>query len=231
MNKHIKLPEFKTKAQIVYDFLKKNIIEGSYLPEDKIVISDISKQLNVSDIPIREAIERLQAEGYVDFKPHVGARVIKIDQDEFKQIAMVRGELEALATRLAVEFLSQEDIAELEQINLEADALLKHNKFYELAELNKKFHFKIYQKIPQNFLLKMISDLWERAMMLPNMFIYSVNRCRQSQMKHKSIVKALKAGDGFTAGEIVKKAKIDACNDLYAYMQKKNRHEDFRAFL
>lgn len=231
MNTKLKLPEFKTKTEIVYDFLKQNILEGHYLPKDKIVISDISKQLNVSDIPIREAIERLQVEGYVDFKPHIGARVIKIDKDEFIQLAMVRGELEALAARIAVDHLSKENIAELKKINKEGDNLIKNKKFKELMELNKKFHFKIYNSIPHKFILKMISDLWDRAMMLPNMFVYSINRCKQSQIKHKLILEALKKGDGTTASEIIKKAKIDACNDLFDSIEDKENNENFRAFL
>lgn len=206
---------FKTKTEVVYEFLKKNILNGHYHPGERIVISVIGKKLDISDIPIREAIKRLQTEGFLDITPHVGVNVVKIDQNEFEQIAMIRAELEGLATRLSIEYLSEKDFEELDKINKEGDVLIKNKNYQQLAELNKKFHFKIYQSLPHNVILKMISDLWDKVRMLPHAFIYSLDRCRQSQKEHKLIVKALKKGDGKAASKIVKKQKIDASNHLF----------------
>ena len=96
MKKSNRLSGFKTKTEVVYDFLKKNILNGRYRPGEKIVISVIARRLDVSDIPIREAIKRLQTEGLLDITPHVGAKVVEIDQNEFEQITMIRAQLEVL---------------------------------------------------------------------------------------------------------------------------------------
>jgi len=214
MKKATRLSGFKTKSEVVYDFLKKKISNGHYKPDEKIVISDVARQLDASYIPIREAIKRLQSEGFLDTTPHVGAKVIKIDQHEFEQIAMVRAELEGLATRLSTAYLSEKDFKELDRINREGDILVKTKSYRQLAELNKKFHFKIYQSLPHQVILKMISDLWDKARMLPHLFIYSAERCKQSQKEHKLIVKALKKDDGETASDIIKKQNIDAGKHL-----------------
>lgn len=221
MTKVKRLSGFKTKTEVVYDFLKKNILNGRYQPGEKIVISVIARQLDVSDIPIREALKRLQTEGFLDITPHVGAKVVEIDQDEFEQITLIRAELEGLATRLSINYLSEKDFKELDRLNREGDVLVKNKSYRQLAELNKKFHFTIYQSLPHNVITKMISDLWDKARMQPHVFTYSVDRCRQSQKEHKLVVKALKKGDGNTAGEIVKKQKLDASKHLWKFLKKR----------
>ena len=133
---------------------------------------------------------------------------------------MIRAELEGLATRLSIDHLSENDFKELDRINREGDVLVKNKSYRELAELNKKFHFTIYQSLPHNVIVKMISDLWDKARMQPHVFTYSEDRCRQSQKEHKRVVKALKQGDGNTASEIVKKQKIDASNHLWKFLDK-----------
>ena len=225
MKKLKRLSGFKTKTEVVYEFLKKNILSGRYRPGTKIVISDIARQLDVSDIPIREAIKRLQTEGFLDITPPVGAKVVEIDQSEFEQITMIRAELEGLATRLSINRLSKKDFKELDRINSEGDVLVKNKSYRQLAELNKKFHFTIYQSLPHNVIIKMISDLWDKARMQPHVFTYSEDRCRQSQKEHKRVVKALKQGDGNTASEIVKKQKIDASNHLWKFLENGKMHE------
>ncbi len=226
MKKINRLSHFKTKTEVVYDFLKNNILNGNFKPEEKIVISEVAKQMDVSDIPIREAIKRLQTEGFLDITPHVGASVIKINPEEFEEIALIRGELERLAAKLAVKYLTEKEFNEMERIHKEGELALQNNNFQKLAELNKKFHFKIYNATPHKLLLKMISDLWDKARMLPHVFTYSTERCRQSQKEHKMILDALRKGDGKTAGQIIKKQKIDASNDLYEFMKsEENRQE------
>lgn len=226
MKKFKRLSGFKTKTEVVYDFLKKNILNGRYQPGEKIVISVIARQLDVSDIPIREAIKRLQTEGFLDITPHVGAKVVEIDQNEFEQITMIRAELEGLATRLSINYLAEKDFKELDRLNREGDVLVKNKSYRQLAELNKKFHFTIYQCIPHNVITKMIFDLWDKARMQPHVFTYSVDRCRQSQKEHKLLVKALKKGDGNTAGEIVKKQKLDASNHLWKILEKRKMQKE-----
>ena len=222
MKKTNRLSGFKTKTEVVYDFLKGGILNGRYKPEEKIVISEVAGQLDVSYIPIREAIKRLQSEGFLDTTPHVGAKVIKIDQHELEQIAMIRAELEGLATRLSTTYLSEKDFKELDRINQEGDVLVNTESYGQLTELNKKFHFKIYQSLPHHVILKMISDLWDKTRMLPNVFIYSDKRSRQSQKEHKQIVKALKKGDGESASEIIRKQNIDAGNHLLEFLNKRD---------
>ena len=66
---------YKTKVDIAYDMLMERITEGVYKPGEKLVITHISKELGISDIPVREAIRRLESESYVKILPNQGAIV------------------------------------------------------------------------------------------------------------------------------------------------------------
>ena len=102
--------KFITKNVAVYEALRKDIIEGRMKPGQKIIMSEVAKNLGLSDIPVREAIRRLESEGYVHFTPNIGAIVSELDADKIIELYLIRIELESLATRLAVDHITSGDI-------------------------------------------------------------------------------------------------------------------------
>jgi DNA-binding GntR family transcriptional regulator len=77
---------FRTKQEYVYQSLRGAIMRGELPPGQRLVIDDIARRLAVSAIPIREALQSLQAEGLVVSAPHVGATVASISQDEVHEV-------------------------------------------------------------------------------------------------------------------------------------------------
>ena len=65
--------DFKTKNIAVYEALRKDILGGKLKPGQKIIMSDVAKKFKLSEIPVREAIRRLESDGFVKFTPHIGA--------------------------------------------------------------------------------------------------------------------------------------------------------------
>ena len=90
----------KTKNVAVYDKLRQGIIKGKLKPGQKVVMGELAKAFGMSETPVREAIRRLESEGYIDFTPHMGAIVTKIDERELVEIYLIRIALEELATKL-----------------------------------------------------------------------------------------------------------------------------------
>ena len=210
MNNLDQAEAFKTKNEIVYDYLKLNIVNRNLKPGDKVVISEVSRQLNISDIPVREAIKKLETQGLVDVIPHVGARVVKINREEMEEIYIIRSELEALATRLAAKYLKDADFARLER-NLEKyEEALRAGKNALLAALNKEFHMEIYRCSPNKALFKMITEAWEKSQMIRGTFRLSDSLRKKSLKEHEAILDALKKGNGKAAGEITRRQKINS---------------------
>jgi DNA-binding GntR family transcriptional regulator len=211
--------KFLTKNVAVYEALRKDIIEGRKKPGQKIIMSEVAKDLGLSDIPVREAIRRLESEGYVHFTPHIGAIVSELDADKIIELYLIRIELESLATRLAVDHISSGDIDFLIKKNREMERAVKAEKYEKLGALNKAFHLRIYQAAPYPTLNQLIEDLWEKMERTQCVFTFVPDRAVASVEEHKSIIEALKAKDTTLSEKLIKNQKSFTMASLERYLK------------
>ena len=199
--------KFQTKNQAVYEALRKGIIAGKLKPGQKIIMSDVAKELGLSDIPVREAIRRLESDGLVTFTPHLGAVVSKIDEHDFIETYLIRIELESLATRLAVPHIKSEDILFLVNKNKEMAKALHKNQYEKIGAINKDFHLRIYHAAPYSFLNQLIASLWERLERTQSVFAFVPERAGASVLEHEKIIETLKKRDGKLSEKLMKEHK------------------------
>ncbi len=211
--------EFKTKTEVVHERIREEIMTGKIKPGQRLVMSDLAKDFGLSEIPVREAIRRLESEGIVQFTPHVGAVVSEINENEFLEIYIIRIELESLATRLAAPHIKEKDIDFLYNLIQKAEIAIKQNKNEKLGPLNKDFHLKIYQAAPYPHLFGMIVSLWEKFELTKSVFAYVPKRAVPSWNEHKSIVDALKTNDAELASSLVRKQKLRTMSALEKYLK------------
>jgi len=211
---------YKTKTDMVLEKLRLDIIGGQLKPGQRIVISDVARDSGLSEIPVREAIRRLESEGLVQFTPHVGAVVSTIDESEFLEIYLIRIELEALATRLAVDYIGKKELVVLNSLMQKADIAIKNNRHEELGPLNKEFHMAIYRAGPYPYLLRMITDLWQKFELSSSVFSYVPDRAAASWYEHQQILEAIENKDAELAAELVRKQKNQTMNALEKYLSK-----------
>ena len=88
------MEKYKSKVDIIYDLLMTDIAKGVYRQDDRLVISQIARQNNVSDIPVREALRRLESEGYVKISANQGATVCAFSIDRLLEIIRIKSVLE-----------------------------------------------------------------------------------------------------------------------------------------
>jgi DNA-binding GntR family transcriptional regulator len=208
----------KTKNVAVYRKLRQSIIKGKLKPGQKLVMADLAKTFGLSETPVREAIRRLESDGYVHFTPHTGAVVTKIDEGKLVEIYLIRIELEALATRLASPHITDRDIEFLNKTNQGMETAIGQNKYENLGALNKDFHLRIYKAAPFPRLYKMICDLWDTFERWPSVFSYVPERAIASVEEHKKIIEALKIGDMEQSDRLMKEQKVRAMAALQKYM-------------
>jgi DNA-binding GntR family transcriptional regulator len=210
----------KTKNVLLYEKLRQQIIKGKLKPGQRIVMADLAKAFGASETPVREAIRRLESEGYVIFTPHAGAVVTRIDEGELSEIYLIRIALEALATRLAGPHLSERDIEWLKRKNHDMETAIERSRYEILARLNKAFHLRIYKAAPYPRLHKMIADLWDTFERWPSVFSYVPERAAASVEEHKKIIEALAKGDMDLADDLMKAQKERALKALMTFMAK-----------
>ena len=190
--------------KMVYDYLKESILNGKFKQGDKLNLTELSKLLNMSVVPIREAINVLSAEGFLKITPHVGVRVANINKTEVEQLHMMRTELECLAIKVSTNFIKNAGANKLEKMISKAEQAILTNKLENYKELNRQFHLGIYRNSPYDLLTKTISDLYDQLQLVPTL-PWTKERAEKSIGDHRLILNAIRQGDGPLAGEILRK--------------------------
>ena len=131
---------FRTKQEYVYQSLRGAIMRGELAPGQRLVIDDIGRRLQVSAIPIREALQLLQSEGLVLSAPHVGATVAPVSEDEVHEVFAIMEGLETVAVREAARRLDDAGTALLSGVVAEMDAALAAQDYERWADLNGDLH-------------------------------------------------------------------------------------------
>jgi DNA-binding GntR family transcriptional regulator len=136
----IALPRHRTKEEYAYDVLRNAILRCELRPGEKIVVDALSVQLGVSPIPVRTALQRLQAEGLVEITPHTGAIVSDISPDQIEQVFLLLEHLECSAFEVAARKATAADVAHLKKIIDEMESVSTIVDSDQWSELNSQFH-------------------------------------------------------------------------------------------
>jgi DNA-binding GntR family transcriptional regulator len=203
---------FRTKADIVYDELRERILSGRLQPGDRVPISRVARELGVSDIPAREGVKRLEADGLLEFATHKGAIVPRMGRHEIEELFSIRAELEALAVRRAAEQITPEELAELRRIlDAMADAEARGD-VAEYGRLNREFHPGAYAAQSFGRLQTMIGSLRDSTDWCRRIFSSDTESLRTSSAAHELIYEALARGDGDAAAAAVRAQKQRAAD-------------------
>ncbi len=188
----------RSVEQFVYDTLKSAILSRQLAPGNQLVEIPISKQLNISRTPVRNAIRKLAKERLVDIIPNKGAFVVNPSKEEIEQAYELRRELEIIAAKKAVYALLPEDFALMNQyLNDEAQALESKNLVAYL-EANKNFHMAITQKCGNKFLIEYIEKLMNETniyLILFDTFFEELSSTAHGPVEHQLIIASLQAKD------------------------------------
>lgn len=191
------LPRHRTKRELVYQTLRDAIMRCDLPPGRRLLIDDLARQLEVSAIPVREALQLLQSEGLVDNVPHVGATVSAISRQSIDEVFAVMEGLEIVASRAAAERMTAADAAALEQIAAGMDRAQAAGRHAEWADLNSRFHLSISRLSAMPMLHEMTERVlarWDRV----RRFYFNgvlVHRVEQAQREHRALLAAMRSGD------------------------------------
>jgi DNA-binding GntR family transcriptional regulator len=212
-----------------YLFLKKSILEGEFQAGDRLIERELAAKLKISRTPIREALFRLESQGFVKTVPRKGVVVSDISENEVIEVFTILASLEVLAVKLAAQKMDNETRQELDQkikeLNLleqrsEEDFNLEHIQMNRL--INKA------SKSPKLF--EILSGLIDYIHMAANMGYETPGRRKESLKEHIGIMKALHDQDVEIAEYLMrihiensKKAYINYVESLKEKQNKKKK--------
>lgn len=197
------LIEFKPLNQIVYERLYLEILRNRLKPGDPLRQEDITERLGVSRTPVREAIQRLQAEGLVTFVPRKGAVVSSIPHKRIEEIYDIRGRLEAFAAGLAIDHITSEQEGKLKKLVDEMERLDPDKDIEAVLEKNRAFHYIIYSAAGNETLVEMIGQLWKHIQRLRSFYLLTANGYKDSTAEHRMILDAILAKDRARTEQLV----------------------------
>lgn len=152
-----------SKHELVYLRIRAGILDGRYGPGERLVFSALARDLQVSPVPVREAIRRLEAEGIVRFEHNVGARVVSLDEEAWEQAVEMLALLDGYAVARAHRRLPLAAIEEAQDINDHLrGGLTGELAAAEVMMLHRRFHRTIYRHADNDYLIESLDRVWDR---------------------------------------------------------------------
>lgn len=186
---------YRSKKDYVYEALRSEILSGNRKPGSRLIIDDIAAELGVSPIPVREALQGLQADGYVVIQPYVGAKVAEMQLDSVFEIFALLEAMEVISGRAACERMTDEDLAALEGMIARMDSLVDDPEAWSRENFAlHEFMCRQAQTFLTEALLRKALEHWDRLRRhyFADVFTY---RVKESQVEHWEIMRALRTRD------------------------------------
>lgn len=204
---------------MVYESIKNAILDGIFEPGTRLTETSLSKQLNVSSTPVREAFRRLESERFVEIIPYRGAIVQKFSLKEIDDVYKCRLPLEILAIELAIDNITDDIVDKLYFL---VEKSRKTNDISEYVRINSEIHNLILECANNQTLKKLLDQINDVIDRDRNISSNSLKRKTEINKEHLKIVDAIKSRNK----ESAKKAMEIHINNGYAYINRNLQSRD-----
>jgi len=195
---------YRTMQEIVYDTIKERVLQGKYSSGVRLVAKDLADEFGVSRMPVREALQRLEAAtGLITLIPHRGAVVNSRSEEDIIEVFHMRAVLEGLAARLACPNMSSGQVEKLARINAKFQEHGQEISGEKFQELNRDFHGGIWAATHAPRLVATLKLLYDASSGYRYISINIPGRFKEVVREHRSIVAALRKRDAGEAERMV----------------------------
>ncbi len=191
----------KQLAHHVADRLRAEILEGRVRPGEWLRQERLAQEHGVSQMPVREALKQLAAEGLVEHIPYRGVRVVEFTVEDVEDLYACRLFIEGMAARFAASAITDEEIREVTELHHRMLRCTTPDELPEYRELNRRFHAAIFNASRRSFLIRSLAQLWAAfpTMLWSNIPLVAQRsapgRDAPDAAEHEAIVRALAARD------------------------------------
>ncbi len=178
----------------VYRHLAYLLMCGFFRPGETISLRQLSSALDVSETPVRNALNRLVAESALDVLPNRHVCIPTLTREQFDELTQLRTALETDITAHAFHRAKKSDIKDLEEINRSLLEAIRERRIQKCIALNQRFHLTLYELADRPLTFGLITSLWLRA----GTFMYATLRSDDVKWRthqHVALIKGLKNKD------------------------------------
>ncbi len=204
--------EHKTRTQLVVEAIREKILHGEIKAGEPLRQAALAEELNVSRIPVREALLQLEAEGLVNFEPHKGATATEISATQVDEVFELRALLESELLKYSVPNLTDEDIAEARSLIEMMEKTDDHDA--ALGEMNYRFHNILYSRANRPHTLELADILIKNSLRFVRMHLTLAGGDERSQDEHLHLLKLCEDRDLEQACSYLKEHILSAKQDI-----------------
>lgn len=136
----------ESKTTYAHARLRQEIVDGTIRPGEPLRQADLARRFGISPTPVREALRLLEAEGMISYSSHRGATVAELSEERIRDLYLLRSATEGMATKLAVERMQPDALAEIEEVHarLSKGVPEPDSDPQQLAAWNREWHHRVY---------------------------------------------------------------------------------------
>jgi len=201
----IRLDSYQPLREVVCEALREAIISGVLKPGERLMEIQLAEELGVSRTPVREAIRKLELEGFVIMIlelegfvimiPRRGTYVADLSIKDINEVFEVRTSLEVLAAGLATERITDDELEKMERLLVHIGEYIEKGDMDKIVEADSQFHDILYQATRNDRLVQIISNLREQLTRFRSISMAYPGRLKNTLEEHSRLVEALAARD------------------------------------
>ena len=199
-----------TLADRVYRALRERILQGDYLPGQKLNLAHLARNLGVSNTPIREAMARLERVGLIEIVPYCGPKVKRLDVAQLEDIYDVRIALEELAVRLVAQSKDPDVLSAMAEALEMQERACSGDDPKAVVDADRAFHAALVEASGNSVLLEMLPNLSDRTRVLLELITpASEGMDKDAALRglegHRGVLDALREGNCKAAARILRR--------------------------
>lgn len=199
--------------------LRQDILAGVFPWGGRLKILDLVRRYGVSQMPIREALQKLQGEGLITIQPNCGACVRAVDEKFIADIYDLRGAIDTLLIRRATARATEADLRAMEIILETHEQAERRGEFFASLEYNKQFHRVIYRMADNPDATEVLERYWDLIDAMRRQFGFSPGFMSGVIAGHRQVLAAIARRDAETAIRIAAHSCQRSKDDLIAQMR------------
>jgi len=201
------------------------ILNGHYKPGDWLRQERFAQDLGVSQMPVREALKELTAEGLIEHVPYRGARVVVFSVGDILDLYSHRAFLEGRAAFVTAELITSEELTIIKDLQAEVEKHGAPASVMKYRELNRKFHQQIYLACKRDYLIRALNQMWATfpTMLIANFAATAVQPLPERESvdvaEHRAIVAALESHDAPATEQAMKNHILMTAGHLVTFLK------------
>jgi DNA-binding GntR family transcriptional regulator len=209
----------KSTVEMAVEILREKILRGEYEENSALRQDALAAELGVSRIPVREALRQLEAEGLVNFSPHLGAVVSSLSLSEIEELFNLRALLESELLRQAVERMNDEVLERAESVLEAYEAAFERGDVAAWGELNWEFHATLLAVSDRPLTMGVLSTLHNHSDRYMRMQLALTHGEHRATGEHRAILEAARERDAPEAAHLMAEHIVGAGASLLDFLR------------